>query len=152
VVSAIGSGSKTFREFAVDEVRGPVGRAISNVEIDVMDLDVSQVVADDLGHRPWTCRHDGLVIPERIVAARPCCIELIERLCEVGSKFSGCPVGIDISLLGQRRSRRDAIVVSRLQLARRRPRHARGLCSRDESRHERASIRVASSAPGTPHR
>ncbi len=41
MVSAVEQRPKAFREFAFDEVRGPVDRSKPDVEIDVMHFDIA---------------------------------------------------------------------------------------------------------------
>jgi hypothetical protein len=56
-----------------------------------MYLDVSQVMADDLRHRSWTCGHNPLPVPQRVVESLPCRFEEVKRLRQVDSEFISGP-------------------------------------------------------------
>ena len=60
-----------------------------DVEIHVVDLDVSQMVRHDLGHRSRAGGHDPLPIPEGVVECIPRGFEELEALCQVGAEL-GC--------------------------------------------------------------
>ena len=62
---SIGKSAEALGEFVLDKRSRPVARRVANAKVEVVNLDVTKVVRDDLGHRPWACR---LVTPIRTQA------------------------------------------------------------------------------------
>jgi len=63
MISSLGKRADALRKLAVDELAGPVGGQVADVEIHVMDLDVSQMMSHDLDHFPWPGSHLAQFVP-----------------------------------------------------------------------------------------
>ena len=91
MVSSIWQRAQPLGQFALDEMRRPVGGPVANVEIQVVHLDVPEVMGDYLGHRPWGRRHDGLAVPQPVIECLPNRLELFEGTLEVVVEFRSGP-------------------------------------------------------------
>lgn len=63
MISSSGKRAEALRQLTLDEVGGPVGNQIADVEIHVMDLNVSQVMSNDLDHIPGAGHHLAQFVP-----------------------------------------------------------------------------------------
>jgi hypothetical protein len=79
-------------QFTFNEQGGPVGDPITNIEIHVMNLNVSQVMGDGLGHRFWASSHLSQSIPHLVIERIPSRLQKYERTFEVIAEFDGGPV------------------------------------------------------------
>jgi hypothetical protein len=93
MVSSVGKPPESLREFALDEHGRPVANAVADPEIHVMDLDVSQVMRHDLGHRSWARRHDALLVPAGVVECVPGPLEETQRMLQVRAEFRAGSTG-----------------------------------------------------------
>lgn len=96
VTSSSGKRAEALRELALDELGGPVGGEIADVEIHVMDLNVSQVMSNDLDHIPGAGRHLAQFVPRSGVQGDPCRLKLVKRTLEVGAKFGRRPASAQV--------------------------------------------------------
>jgi hypothetical protein len=79
--------AETLRKLSFNEEGWPVGDLVTDVEIHVMDLDVSKVMGDDLAHRPGAGCHLSQFVPQSVIERAPRLLEKLERSFEVGTQF-----------------------------------------------------------------
>ena len=91
MVGSAGKGTYPLRQFAFNEHGWPVRDAVPNVEVHVMNFNVSQVTADDLGHRSRSSGHPSQSVPHPVLERIPRRLKKLERTFEVTAKFSGRP-------------------------------------------------------------
>lgn len=100
---------------------------MADIEIHVMDLDVSQMVGHDLGHRSRAGGHHPLPLPEGVVECVPGGFEELEALRQVGAELSRgtaraeirghvrvVPIGVDLTDLAGGRTSEDQDMSLRL--------------------------------------
>jgi len=89
VVGSARKRAEPLRQFAFNEQCGPIGDPVTNIEVDVMNFNVSKVMGDNFAHRTWARCHLSHSVPHPVRKRIPRCLKKPERVFEVGAKFGG---------------------------------------------------------------
>ena len=87
MVSSVGSARRRLASSPSTRIGGPAGGQVADIKVHVMYLDISQVMDDDLGHRPRACCHNPLPVPHGVIECIPCGFQEFERLFQVGAEL-----------------------------------------------------------------